>query len=142
MTNVSKRELSEKVSTEIGSKFLVVLSGLQKSDVANNFFFEFFTLSERIMFQKRLAIIFMLVEQTPILTIAEILKVSPATVNKLASIIDRGGYKSIIRILEKHKKVFWEEVAGIIFAGLPKQGKGRWDWIEKHKNLGSKKHYS
>jgi len=129
MTNVSKNALKKEVTEKISNQFIRLISDYEKFNKSSNFVNEFFTKSERIMFAKRLAIIFLILEDLPQISISEALKVSPTTVNKIAVVLDRGGYQSTRKYFKdkKHRQSFWYQLEVILRAGMPPiAGRGRW----------------
>jgi len=134
MTHVSKHKISNKVKENIQSYFVGALAQLTTTKQINYFFFDFFTEAENTMFQKRLAVILLIIEEVPFTTIEELLKVSPATISKIVKRLDRGGYMNIVKMIEKKKesKSFTILLDKLIRAGLPPRGKGRWNWLDKH----------
>jgi len=134
MTNISKKLIKQEVSNKISSSFTDIVAHLSSKNQISSFFFDFFTYSEKIMFQKRLTVILLILEEVPSTTIEELLKVSPATISKIAKRLDRGGYRNIVNIIEKKKESesFSRLLEKFIRAGLPPRGKGRWNWLDKH----------
>jgi len=134
MTNVSKQSVKKEVLDRITNQFIKILGNLKGFKETNLFIEDFFTDSEKIMITKRLAAIFMLIEDVPFSVIVRTLKISSATLRKMAVILDRGGYGSILRKVEKTRvrKVLWQELETLLRAGLPKYGRGRWDFLNKH----------
>ncbi len=65
------------------------------------FFDDLLTPTERIMFSKRLAVIYMLTKGYTFGAIQETLRVSPSTVARVWSLIEKGKYTAVIRRLQK-----------------------------------------
>jgi uncharacterized protein YerC len=137
MTNVSKKSLKKSVKDKISKQFSGLIADINKSDKSSLFINEFFTESEEIMLTKRLAVIFMLLEEFSPTSIISLLKVSPSTVNKISVTLDRGGHSSIKTYLgnKKNKVKFQYNLEVILRAGMPPMGRGRWkdvfEWIDK-----------
>ncbi len=63
---------------------------------------------ERVMVAKRIAIIVLIAEGRSLYNIANVLKVSPATAEKIKKNLDSGSYDSILKKLGKSKKSYFE----------------------------------
>jgi uncharacterized protein YerC len=142
VTNVSKRQLKKEIYSRIQKQFFSILGDLKNSNSAEYFTEGFFTESEETMFYKRLAIILMLDKGVPPTTVHRTLKVSQATVFKIAKILDKGGYADILKSTKK-KNVkegdFAIDLEVLLRMGMPPiVGKGRWkfldDYLEKKKS--------
>jgi len=137
MTNVSKKSLKKKVADKISNQLAFLIADFKKSDKSSLFVDEFFTETEKIMFAKRLAIIFMILEDFPSHAISKVLKVSPSTILKIAKIIDRGGYQVLKDYFKdkKTKKEFHSRLEVILRMGMPPiVGRGRWSSFYKALN--------
>ena len=96
-------------------------------------FYEFFTYTERAMLAKRLAVIAMLSRKVSTYAIAEVLLMSPSTVDRMSLKCERGKYEAII----KHalgKKDVWGIIDSILTVGgfmPPRAGGKRWRKFDK-----------
>lgn len=86
---------------------------------------ELLTPTERIMLSKRLAIICMLGEGYTFEDIQETLRVSPSTIGRIWTAMQKGKYKRIVAIVRKRK------VFDILAAVLPRAYTSpRWSWLK------------
>ena len=65
------------------------------------FFDDLLTPTERIMFSKRLAILYLLAKGYTVRSIQEMLRVSPSTVARLWTSVQRGKYAEVMRQIQK-----------------------------------------
>lgn len=111
MTHVSKKKLDQKTFDKIFRKLTIVLERAQAKKKFTPVLEELLTKTEKIMIAKRLAIILMLLGETPQHRIAEALIVSPTTVSKISHQIEKGEYISIQTIAIREKvdleKIIW-----------------------------------
>ena len=89
---------------------------------------ELFTRTEKIMFAKRLTLIYLLSCNTPFETITKTLRISPTTVSKFSLALDKGKHKNTLAILGRKGKLL-DIMEKLLRAGLPPQGRGRWKKI-------------
>jgi uncharacterized protein YerC len=129
MPHVSSKKLNEKFLEKLFDKMIVVFERAQNKKYMSEVTKELFTETEKIMIAKRLAIILMLSGNTPQHRIAQVLKVSPTTVNKMSLQVEIGQYKTILKITKKEKvdleKILWQimTVGGLM---PPRIGKRYW----------------
>jgi len=114
MPQISKNPVHKDVYYSIRDDFLWILASLQTTAEVKDFFYDFFTKTERIMLAKRLAIAMMIHEGFQYQDIKFILHVSTATISRVASWMDHGG-SGVERALDKlikeeHAQVFWKKV--------------------------------
>ncbi|MDP1710816.1 MAG: Trp family transcriptional regulator [candidate division WWE3 bacterium] len=83
MPQVSKVPLQKEVEQKIRRAFCKSLARISREEEMENYIFDLFTPTERIMFAKRLAIAALLTKKLPYQTIAEKLKVSTNTVARV-----------------------------------------------------------
>lgn len=115
---VSKRRLGQNVQNKIQDSFWELISRLAKKQDAGEFFNEFFTPTEKIMFAKRLAIAVLLAKEYDYRSIEQILKVTSGTVKNVNYWIkhSRGSFRKFVdKILEVEKKEetwhnFWNAI--------------------------------
>lgn len=93
----------------------------------------FFTKTEKIMFAKRLAVIYMLHRKVSPYMIAESLFMSPSTIERMSLKYEKGRYEPIIK-KALGKKNIWDILESILYArGImpPKFGGKRWQMLDK-----------
>ena len=123
-----KDEFYEKIYSQLVSIFDTAGSNLQSNVLLK----EFLTYTEKIMFAKRLAILFMLNEGVSKNYISHVLLVSPSTIARISLKYEQGKYLYLSRIIKKNHKNIWDYMEKIITAGLPpKIGRGRWQWLNE-----------
>lgn len=87
---------------------------------------ELFTKTEKIMFAKRIALVYLLSKKVPFAKIDSLLHLSPVTISKFSTRLDLGKYKQTIAIVTRRGK-FLDILEKILQAGMPpKYGRGRW----------------
>ena len=89
MPRVSERPLAPKVEKKILRALKSVLRALTKEEDIQSFVYDFLTPQERAMLTKRLAIGVLIFENTHYREICDLLKVTPATVQKIKLTIGR-----------------------------------------------------
>lgn len=128
MTRISKHKLQPAHVKKLYKELARTVSQLNASG-ANLFLNELLGEEEKIMVAKRFAAIVMLLENNSIYRTAQLLHMSPSTVERLKKNLLTGKYEHIQKILKKNKKeyeAFWETLEIILRAGMPPRGKGRW----------------
>ncbi len=118
MTHVSKNDLPRAVRQEIDRQFLHLSSG---NEAKANFFEELLTDTERLMLAKRLATIFMLIEEQSYYRIEQVLGVSVSTSKRLHQLLIGGAFTSIERLAarKKEREKILANIDLIMRAGLP-----------------------
>lgn len=104
MTMVSKNLMSPSISERIRELLNETIALIRSKKDVGNFFDEFFTRTEKIMFAKRLAIAVLLAKGYDFISVSKTLKVSTATVLKVNVWINHsnGAFKKVIeKIIEK-----------------------------------------
>ena len=86
MVNVSRRHLSEEILVKVYELFFKIITKSRSKQSFLNIINDFFSPKEKILFAKRIAIIYLLIKEIDQRNIAKILKVSTATVAKYASV--------------------------------------------------------
>lgn len=114
MPQVSKNPIHKDVFFEIRDDFLWVLAQLKSTTEVKEFFYDFFTKTERIMLAKRLAVAMMIYKNYRYDDIRSVLHVSTSTITRVSNWLDRGG-DGVKRVLEKlvheeRMQVFWDKV--------------------------------
>lgn len=129
MSQVSKYPISKEVYETIFGIFLGTIADLKTKTQVSEFFKEFLTPTERIMFAKRLAIAVLLAKNYRYREISKILRVSATTIGGISLQYKYGdNFKRMIsHVLESEKsEKFWlefsEKVSGILSSGGSKSG--------------------
>lgn len=116
MPHVSRRKLEPKVEKELNALLEYTLGHLQSQE-AEKLLEALLSKTERLMLGKRVAAILLLDEEVPESQIAEMIKLTPETISKLALLLEtpKGqGFKVAIekiKTLQKirlFKKILWE----------------------------------
>lgn len=118
MTHLSKRQLDNKTKQQILETLDMVLGKLKKDEI-RHFLFSLMPQTERIMVAKRFAAIILIQQGLDDATIAETLKMTRSTVNKLEMIMkikDRG-FALALKKIEEDKIA--KEARGVL-VGLAK----------------------
>jgi len=113
MTQVSKRLLGKELEQKVYETFWETIVKINKKDDASAFFGEFFSRNEKINFTKRLSIAALLHKGYDWRSISNILKVSLATIGKMASKMDSGGFRSFFEKVDREEswRSFWKDLA-------------------------------
>lgn len=119
MVRNSRFVLSNNLLEKIFDLFAEVMGNTSSKDEFKKIFFDLFTPAERIMMAKRVAIIYLLMKKIEYYNICDRLKVSSATVSKIALLMEKSEgivpiFKQIVKI--DKVKIFLEEVFNNIFA--------------------------
>ncbi len=143
MVRNSRFILSSDLLAKIFDLLFAVMGNISSKDQFKKIFFDLLTPAERIMLAKRVAIIYLLMKKIEYYNICDRLKVSSATVSKIALLMEKseGIIPAFTQIIKKDKvKIFLEEVFNNIFA----PGKIGVNWTtawENKINLEKKKTY-
>ena len=106
MSQVSKYPIQKEVYDEIFDTFLQTIADLHTKDEVLEFFTEFLTPTEKVMFSKRLAAGLLIAGGYDYREISNLLKTSSATISTFSSFYKYGeGYKKIINKIKSDKKV-------------------------------------
>jgi uncharacterized protein YerC len=127
MAQVSKYPIQKEVYDEIFDTFLQTIAKLNTKSAVLEFFNEFLTPTERIMFSKRLAAGLLIAEGYDYREISNLLKMSSATISVFSSFYKYGnGYKKVIDKLKLDKEIseFLRNIAEKISALGTFGGKG------------------
>lgn len=133
MPHISKRKIDKKNFERLIEEFIRSLERSFKQNKTKKVLFEFLTYTERTMLAKRLAVIAMLSKGVSTYAIADVLKMSPSTIDRMFLKYNKGKYKELI----KHalgKKDIWEIINSILTGGgimPPKVGGKRWRHLDK-----------
>jgi uncharacterized protein YerC len=144
MSQVSKRPVRKDVYEEIFNTFLQTIVDLRSKSQVSDFFDEFLTPTEKIMFSKRLAAGLLIAKGYDYKDIVDLLKISTGTISTFSSFYKYGkGYKKIIDKIKAGKEIseFLRNIGEKISAlgSIGGKGSGSWRAINKHfKNKKSK----
>lgn len=125
MSQISRRYLNPKVEQQIFETFVESFTSLSSSQKATDFLYDLLSPVEQIMLGKRLAIAYMLLKGYSQRDIADTLKVSQPTVNKVnASLKVGSGYRAIISNMFQKEKIvaFFELLVEKLDHLLPPKG--------------------
>lgn len=119
MTQVSKRVVGTEIINKVDVTFWLAVAKITKEEDANEFFTDFFSRTERINFTKRLAIAVLLNRGHDWRAVADLLKVSLATVGKVAAKVNGNGYQIMLKKLEEVEewRNFWTDL-GKTYIGI------------------------
>ena len=101
MPHVSRHVPVRKVSDDIFNLFMECVTAKWSTRERRAFFDDLLTPTERIMFSKRLAILYLLAKGYTVRSIQEMLRVSPSTVARLWTSVQRGKYAEVMRRIQK-----------------------------------------
>jgi len=133
MPHISKRKLGKKHFNKLVLELIRSLERSFKKGKTKSVFYEFFTYTERAMLAKRLAVIAMLSRKVSTYAIAEVLLMSPSTVDRMSFKYERGKYDGIIKHALGQKDI-WVIVDSILTIGglmPPRAGGKRWRKFDK-----------
>ncbi len=128
MTHVSKHKLKPSHLKKLYKQFSKTLGQVNQLETGM-FLDELLGEEEKIMLAKRFAVIVMLMEKNSIYRIAQLLHMSPSTIERLKLKYITGEYEFIEKLFKHNKKEykeFWETLEIILRAGMPPMGRGRW----------------
>lgn len=97
MPHVSRHTPTRKVSNLIFERFVELVTTKGSAQERKVLLVDLLTPTERIMFSKRFAIIYMLSKGYSFDTIQDTLRVSPSTVARIWQVIQKGKYSSLIK---------------------------------------------
>lgn len=101
MPHVSAKRLKEEEERILRSKLVEVFKVIGKDKSVSYSLGELLTHTEMIMLAKRLGMIYLVYKEVPTLDIADALKVSTSTVQRIEKRFDRGGYHNLRRAFGK-----------------------------------------
>ena len=104
MPHVSRHTPVRKVSDKIFELLVECVTAKGSANERRMFFVDFLTPTERIMFSKRFAIIYMLAKGYSFDTIQDTLRVSPSTIARIWRSIQKGKYADIVARVQKGRK--------------------------------------
>lgn len=105
MTQISKYRMSQSISDQITGFLFETIANLKTKSQVSEFFNDFLTSTEKIMFSKRLAIGYLIAKNYNQREISRVLKVSTTTVSTFSSIYkSSNSYKKMVdQILNRSK---------------------------------------
>lgn len=132
MTNISKQALQKDVQEKLFDQFTSLFMVTQKKQMSA-LFNALFTESEKIMFIKRVAVVFMLSQDCSTYTIAKTLHVSDKTARDTRVKYENGTFDQIEKLLKRKNfdaQKFWTVVEVLLNGGLPSRaGSERWKHV-------------
>ncbi len=132
MTRVSKKHLTKEAERKLFAQFVALFSSGNKNQNAE-LFEALFTDTEKTMFIKRTAIIFLLLEGYSPYGISKTLIVSDSTVRGIRGQCENGAFDPIVSYMRKKsfdREQFWNTLDKVLRCGLPpRAGRGRWKWL-------------
>lgn len=142
MSQVSKYPIQKEVYDEIFDTFLQTIANLNTKREVLEFFNEFLTPTEKVMFSKRLAAGLLISEGYGYKEISNLLKTSSATISAFSSFYKYGdGYKKVVDKIKVDKEIaeFLRTIGEKISALGTFGGRGSNTWRSINKELKSKK---
>lgn len=132
MPQVSKNTLKPKVKKDITEQFIATVADLDQAS-ARVFFEDFFTRTERLMFAKRLAIVYLLREGLSSYRISRLLKVSKTTVRSLDEHYSGAEREAIIKACETFDTSggLLKELRSLLLEGFSRDPKKRMKWLNE-----------
>jgi len=132
MTRVSKRKIRDEDFKKIFDKFIEIIDISKSKKDTRLFIKEFFSSAERVMFAKRIGIIYMIIEKVPDRVIADTLSVSTSTIGRIIEKYDRGDYRYLNSIMKKNKESLLDIIEKIYFILPPKIGRKRYRFVKQN----------
>jgi Trp operon repressor len=131
MTRVSKRKIKDEDFKKIFDKFIEIIDISKSKKDTKLFIKEFLSSAERIMFAKRIGIIYMVIEKIPNRVIADTLSVSTSTIGRIIEKHDRGDYRYLDSIMKKNKESLLDIIEKIYFILPPRAGRKRYRFVRQ-----------
>lgn len=128
MPHISRKKLPYKTEKQVLDSFIYALTDIKDKRKMEEFINSFLSGTERLMFAKRLAIVFLLEERISETTIAETLNVTQATVSRIKLWYESKGRGYKVAIAKLKKKKMLEQLKWLalkIAAHLAKSAGGR-----------------
>ena len=130
MPHISSKKLKKEHLQKLYIEFSDALEKSAKKSWVKFFLNDFLTRTEKIMFAKRFAVIYLLSKDIPVSYIAEALSMSPATISRMSLKYEIGKYSSLLKATKSEDKDIWKMLEKILRAGLsPRAGRGRWKFL-------------
>lgn len=132
MPHVSKKDLDVGVQAKIFDQLFEVFKTAGRRNKTSKLLVELLTKTEKMMFAKRLAIIFLLEKGVPQHVISSHLQVSPSTIARISLNLERGKYRSLKEMSGSKMELTVEKLIKLIFFSMPPRvGRGRWKNLNK-----------
>ena len=132
MAQISKYPISSSVANRIFEVFIKTLTNLKNKNDADDFAYDLFSPTEKVMLSKRIAIAFLLLKGYQYREISRILRVSLSTIGYISTSIKngKGAYERILsRIMNEEKlEEFFKEIAEKLLSVPAVGGKGSGPW--------------
>lgn len=112
MTQVSKKYLRREIEEKVYLTFWQTIVDTKNVDEASGFFSEFFTKNEKVNFAKRLTIAILLHKGYEWRMIADMIKVSPTTIGKMAAKLESDEFQKMLAKMDEKEewKKFWIDI--------------------------------
>ncbi|HEY4513607.1 MAG TPA: Trp family transcriptional regulator [Candidatus Paceibacterota bacterium] len=134
MPHVSSKKLKKENLNKLYSQFSKAFEQSVRNSKTKFFLGELLTKTEKIMFAKRFAVVYLLSKDVPLSYIAESLGMSYSTIFRMSLKHDIGKYYSLIGSIENKRTETWKILEKILRAGLPpRTGRGRWKFLYEKK---------
>lgn len=117
MPHISKKELPIELFGELFYQLVRVIDSLNTVRKKNDFLWNFFTQTEKVMLAKRLAIIIMLSKNASQYEVSQRLNVSSSTVARIADAIDRGRYTTFLSNMKVEAPRVFDIIDSILTVG-------------------------
>ena len=136
MTQVSKYPISKEVADRLFEVFIKSLLNVRNSREAQDFVYDLFSPTEKIMLAKRIAIAFLLLKGYKYREISRLLRVSLTTIGSvnLSLKLGKGAYQKILERIAREEKLedFFLNVAEKLLVPLGTGTKGAgWRYLAK-----------
>ncbi len=128
MPHISQKKIDQQVFNKIMTQFAKTFQEADDRSRSLSVMKELFTKTEKIMFAKRITMIYMLEKNISFENISEIIHLSPTTIAKFSLAMDAGKYKETISIISKKGKLA-DEIERLLYGILPPRVR------RPHKNL-------
>lgn len=140
MPHISNKELKLEDLNNLFLQLVKMINTTGTERKSEILFQGFFTDTEKIMFAKRLAIVFMLNEGISKPYISDTLFVSPSTVDRVSLKFEIGKYDYIVKILKKNNRSVFEVIENLIQNSVSSYvGKRRLAWMDRLEEKYNKK---
>lgn len=133
MSQVSKRKINDEDFKKILDKFVEVINISGSRRNSKDFIKEFFYPTERVMFAKRIGIIYMIMQKIPDRVVADTLAVSTSTVGRIIDKYEKGDYKFLESQINKNKENLIDLIEKLYFILPPKVGRKRYRFVRQGK---------
>lgn len=126
MPHISKKRLNQDVFHKLMIQLTQTLEEADNRSKSALVLNELFTKTEKVMFAKRIATIYLLHKNVSFEKISETLHVSSTTIARYSLALEKGGYSQLLVVITKKGKLL-DNLEKLLRAGLPPiVGKGRW----------------